>query len=327
MLSFTDPYRSRPQGFCCKRHTERAGLSKRRRTPALQHLEQRTVLDGTGLNPIDLFVAAAYQQVLVREVDTFSLTAVSTSLQQGAMTNLAFSETLTHSLEYYSSTVSADYAQFLGRAPDAAGLGFWDSMLEAGMTNAQVASQFIGAQEFFNFCGGTNQAWVNRMYFDLLGRAPDAAGEAAWVNVLNAGIARSLVALDFATCPEREAIIIGHDYQTFLGRRASALEVDNCLAAFASGMTDEDLIGSLVGSSEFFDDCAASAGLGTAGTTSSSSGNIIINIGTVNINIINSFNTTNNSGVMINSGNDGPSGPAPHDSDGQEHHHGSHDDD
>lgn len=326
MLTSAEAYRSHFHDFDLRRRARRADQSKRRRTSALQRLEQRTVLDGGGFNPIDLFVAAAYQQVLVREVDTVSLTAVSSALQQGAINNLAFTETLTHSVEYYSSVVSADYAQFLGRAPDGAGLAFWDSMLGDGMTNAQVASQFIGAQEFFNACGGTNQAWVNRMYFDLLGRAPDAAGEAAWTNVLNAGTARSLVAFDFANCPERQAVTIGHDYHTFLGRQASVQEVDSCLAAFAGGMTDEDLIGSLVGSNEFFNDCAASAGLGTSGTASSGSGNIVINIGTVNINIINSGNTINNSGVMINSGNNGPGGPAPH-GPKDDHHGGPHHDD
>ncbi|MGH7134506.1 MAG: DUF4214 domain-containing protein, partial [Pirellulales bacterium] len=210
MLTFLEAFAlRRPHS----RRPVRAGRPRRRTTPALQRLEERSVLDGSGLNPTAVFVAAAYQQVLLREVDTVSLTAATTALQNGATPMLTFTETLTHSVEYYSTVVSADYAQFLGRAPDAAGLAFWDSMLRAGMTDAQVQSQFIGAPEFFNACGATNQAWVDHMYFDLLGRAPDAAGQAAWVNVLNAGMARSLVALDFASCPERDAMLVGHDYQ------------------------------------------------------------------------------------------------------------------
>ena len=50
------------------------------------------------------------------------------------------------------------------------------------------------------------------MYHDLLGRPPDTAGEGHWVQALQAGAPRPMVALGFATSPEREGIIVQGDY-------------------------------------------------------------------------------------------------------------------
>lgn len=294
---------------------------KSRRRFSVQPLEQRWALDGAGLSATSSFVSAAFQEILVREVDQVSLTFFSTSLQDGTMTRLGFTETLTHSVEYFSSIVSADYSQFLGRAPDAAGLAFWDNLMLNGMSDGQLASQFIGSPEFFAQCGGTNQAWVNQMYFDLLGRSPDLPGQAAWVNALNAGMPRSLAALGFASCAERETIIVREDYQVFLGRQASNAEVAGWVNQFGVGMSNENIIAGFVASNEFMNNAASQSAQGGSGSGNSTvingSGNTVVNIGTVNIinsGNVNSGNVNINSG-NVNSGNVNLGGP-------DHHHHG-----
>lgn len=294
----------------------RNGHPTRHRRLTVQRLEPRSLMDGTGLTPTNLFVSAGFQEILVRQVDQVALTFFSSSLQNGAITRLAFTETLTHSIEYFSSVITSDYNQFLGRAPDAAGLAFWEGLMQQGMSDEQLESQFIGSPEFFNHCGGTNQGWVNGMYADLLGRLPDAAGDVSWVSALNAGMPRSLAAFGFAGSAEREAIVVRDDYNRFLGREASEAETDGWVNRFRSGMSNENIIAGFVASDEFFNALEAQSSL-AAGTSAP----VTINIGTININIgsinINSGNI--NSG-NINSGNDGNSG-------GDDNHHRSHGDD
>lgn len=308
-------------GKRCQSRERRFGQS---RSHGVQRLETRLPLDASGMSPTSMFVAAAFEQVLVREVDTVSLTSFSTALQNGAMSRQAFTETLTHSVEYFSSIVSRDYSQFFDRAPDAAGMNFWDSLMSQGLTDEQLDAQLIGTPEYFNHAGGTNKSWVDQMYFDLLGRSPDQAGEAAWVNALGAGMPRSLAAYGFAASAEREAIIVRNDYQVFLGRQASEMEVAGWVNGFSNGLRNEDIIAGFVGSNEFFNSHDGQSGQGSAGVNvgSGSVGSVnigTINIGTVNINInsgnVNSGNVNSgNVNTGNNSGDDdsGDSGPGDH---------------
>lgn len=324
MAAFAKPSRQSR----AKRSQRRGGPSKPCRPLSVQPLERRLPLDASGVSPTSMFVATAFQQVLVREVDQASLTFFSTSLQGGAMTRLAFTETLTHSVEYYSSVITDDYTQFLGRAPDATGLAFWNGLMQQGMTDEQLEAQFIGTPEFFDHAGGTNRDWVDRMYFDLLGRSPDSPGEVAWVNFLDAGMPRSLAAFGFASSAEREAIIIRNDYQLFLGRQASDGEVAGWVNRFRDGMYNEDIIAGFVASDESFNNDEHQSGLngvgpgdlGSANPGSVNIGSININIGSININSGN-INSGNVNSGNINSGNVGSAGPGAVD-DGHPRPHG-----
>lgn len=62
-------------------------------------------------------------------------------------------------------------------------------------TRSDVVQSFIGSDEF-------RQKWVQKLYFDLLRRAPDPAGEAIWVNALAAGDSLEDVIIGFITSDE-----------------------------------------------------------------------------------------------------------------------------
>jgi hypothetical protein len=202
-------------------------------------------------DPVSRFVNQAFEQVLGRAPDATALAYWTSQLRNG-MSHVAFASALTHSDEYYDNKIRVAYDHFLGRDPDAAGLAYWVGQYHQGMTDELLEAQFIGSPEYFNHSGGTNQGWVDHMYFDLLGRAPDAAGEAAWVNALAAGVPRSAVALGFAASAEREGITVQNDYATFLGRQAGDSEVAGWVAAFGDGLTNEDVVAGFVGSDEYF---------------------------------------------------------------------------
>ena len=199
----------------------------------------------------DVFVEDAFEDILERSADRTSLQFFVNALQNG-MSRQQFASLLTHSDEYLDNKISQNYQHYLGRGADAGGLAFWLAMLRGGMTDEQLEADFIGSNEFFQHAGGTSKAWVDEMYFDLLGRLPDAQGEAYWISVLSGGGSRANVANGFAASSEREGATVKTDYQTFLSRSPGNTEVNQWVNSFHNGTTNEQVVAGFVGSQEYF---------------------------------------------------------------------------
>ncbi|MGH7137904.1 MAG: DUF4214 domain-containing protein, partial [Pirellulales bacterium] len=200
-----------------------------------------------------LYVEAAYKDVLARVVDNPALIDWSGQLNAG-QPRAALASALDHSAEYYANIIVAPaYQRYLDRVPDAAGLAYWvDQLQNQGLTDERLEAGFIGSPEFFAHAGGTNKAWIDTMYQDLLGRSADAAGENYWLGQLTAGVSRAQVAYDFTAGPERESLRIADDYMHYLGRLPDQQGLDYWLNQFASGLTNEDLITGFVASDEYY---------------------------------------------------------------------------
>ncbi|HUY91494.1 MAG TPA: TIGR03118 family protein [Pirellulales bacterium] len=198
-----------------------------------------------------LFVSQAFEDILGRDADPAAEAAFTSLLQQGVPRS-TITQVLTHSDEYYEDRIQLAYQDYLGRGADAGGLNFWLVLMRSGLSDEQLEAAFIGSAEFFNHSGGANRAWVDEMYFDLLGRAPDAAGEAYWENVLAHGSNRSQVAAGFAASAEREGATVQNDYLTFLGRQPSQSEVDGWVNDFHNGLSNEQVVAGFVASDEYF---------------------------------------------------------------------------
>ena len=197
------------------------------------------------------YVAAVYQDVLGRPVDPAGLDYWVSQLDGGtARTSVA--QQLVTSAEYYATAIGPAYQQYLGRPADAQGLAYWTGRMQNGLTDEQLESEFIASTEFYTNAGGTDKAWVDAMYQDLLGRQPDPAGEAFWVAELKNGAQRADVADGFATSSEREGQFIQADYEKYLGRSASPSEVAYWLNYFALGGTNENIIANFTASDEYF---------------------------------------------------------------------------
>ena len=91
--------------------------------------------------------------------------------------------------------VTGLYNDLFDRAPDAAGLQYWDSVIASGVSRQQVAFLFWNTPEH-------QATTVEQFYESFLGRTADAAGLAYWTNVLTSGVSGSQVAIDFSTTPE-----------------------------------------------------------------------------------------------------------------------------
>ena len=109
-----------------------------------------------------------------------------------------------------------------------------------------------GSQEYFSNAGGTNNSFLDTVYQDLLGRAPDAQGRAYWNSQFASGTPRSAVASFFATSPERFGIVVDEAYELFLGRAPDAGGRAYWIDQLRAGLQEEKLYGLLIGSEEFF---------------------------------------------------------------------------
>jgi hypothetical protein len=106
--------------------------------------------------------------------------------------------TRTQRLQFADTNISLDvdgipgkayrlYQAAFARTPDVAGLGYWISVMDDGASMNAVSASFIASQEFKNAYGAnpTNSALVTAFYRNVLGRDPEQAGYAYWLNVLD----------------------------------------------------------------------------------------------------------------------------------------------
>jgi hypothetical protein len=160
----------------------------------------------------------------------------------------------TRSHEYFATLVMQDYLQLLHRTPSAAEVSSWVNLLTAGLSDEQVLAGFASSTEYYQQAGGNNQAWVDTLYRDVLGRSADAAGEANWLQALASGAGYFNVALAVATSVEHESNIVAADYQRFLGRSANAAEVAGWVSQLQQSMSIEQMAAAFLASEEFYAD-------------------------------------------------------------------------
>jgi len=104
------------------------------------------------------------------------------------------------------------YDAAFDRSPDPAGIGFWISRLDNGVSLKAVANAFVASPEFQAEYGAarTNAELVAMFYQTILDRAPDAAGAAHWQQALDSGAAsRADVLLAFSESAEHVAMLVG----------------------------------------------------------------------------------------------------------------------
>src|SRR5439155_7966148 len=153
---------------------------------------------------------SARQRAVVLPPDAHWIDATSVSLAAKSIAAVLdqAANTLTHSDEYFADLITADYIQLLHRTPTAAEVNSWVGLMKNGLTDEQVLAGFASSPEYYQQAGGTDQTWLDALYRDVLGRTPDAGGEATWLQTLASGASRFGVAHAFAISVEHETMIV-----------------------------------------------------------------------------------------------------------------------
>ncbi|HEV7722433.1 MAG TPA: DUF4214 domain-containing protein [Iamia sp.] len=104
------------------------------------------------------------------------------------------------------------YLASFDRAPEPAGLTYWEDQLEHGQTTlSKVSAFFVKSAEYQATYGNTtNQKFVTIVYLNVLDREPDAAGLAYWKGRLDQGtITRGNLMIGFSESAEGKAHVKG----------------------------------------------------------------------------------------------------------------------
>lgn len=115
------------------------------------------------------------------------------------------------------------YSAAFGRPSDDVGMGFWMNRMETGSSLRQVSREFMvggdgtGQKEFIEKYGAnpTDEAFVTKLYNNVLGRDPDADGFNFWMNALKSDTVtehttlRAQIMVDFSDSVENIAKVVG----------------------------------------------------------------------------------------------------------------------
>jgi hypothetical protein len=162
-------------------------------------------------------VRALYQDLLGRNADASGLAKWSGQLQTGTPLKTV-SASLSSSREYASVRVQAVYRDVLGRPADDAGLRSWVDRVQSGSVLVDgVALEFLSRQEFYGVAGGTDEAFVARLYQVVLGRTASAAEQTTWAERIPA-LGRAGVAGKISASQESAERQVKDYYQLYFGR-------------------------------------------------------------------------------------------------------------
>ncbi|MGH7137001.1 MAG: DUF4214 domain-containing protein, partial [Pirellulales bacterium] len=139
-----------------------------------------------------------------------------------------------NSPEYKTHYITCLYETFLGRAPDPLGLQFWvDKMGNPGTPGGHsgsgdekyVLAAIVGSDEYYANAGGTAEGFVNAIYKDLLGRAPDADGLNFWMHevAIRGPADRDGLVRDLLTSPEAAHLLLDMFYSAPGGTSSNPL--------------------------------------------------------------------------------------------------------
>jgi hypothetical protein len=170
------------------------------------------------------FVVDGYRQLLDRDPDTSGLDFHLGRLASGgARTREAFTYGLAFSVEGSRREVHRAYDDLLDRAPDDSGRAYWTQHLQGhGVLDLRVL--LLSSHEYRNRAGGTDEAWVDALYRDILGRAADASGRQYWLTQAGANVPRPLIAAGIYLSDEALGRRATTYYQEALSRTPSTGE-------------------------------------------------------------------------------------------------------
>jgi hypothetical protein len=207
--------------------------------------------DGTRGTANERFISEVYRDLLHRQVDPVGLAFWNSQLAQGATREQVIAG-IQSTQEYRDVEVDELYQQYLHRGADPSGLASSTQFLAHGGTVEQLSSIIVSSPEYFHARGGdTNHGFVDALYHDALGRAPDPTGEAAFEQLLANGGTRQQAADIIFGSAEYRGDLVQSFYQNLLDR-----DVEAGAQSFWSDQLahhrDEEVIASIASSNEFY---------------------------------------------------------------------------
>ncbi|HMC22690.1 MAG TPA: DUF4214 domain-containing protein [Thermoanaerobaculia bacterium] len=196
------------------------------------------------------FVNQIYIDVLGRPADIAAVNALAPQLDSMSATRAQVAQVVLTSNEYRTNLIVHYYNAYLHRAPTAMETLFWMPAFTAGITDEQLASQFVGSGEYFALAASSNAVWLSHVFNDVLGRSPTPADLSFFAAAL-ATNSRTTIALTVLTSAEVRARLVKGWFSRFLRRSATAAELSSFVAALTAAK-DEQVMALILALDEYF---------------------------------------------------------------------------
>jgi RHS repeat-associated protein len=219
--------------------------NRSRTLPYLETLEDRCLLTAS-----NLLIQNEYQVLLRRLPSTDEISHWQAVLQSGE-TAAQLSAAFVASHEYATNLIQTQYVQLLNRTEEPQALGSWLGVVK-GTVGLEILDQgVLASQEYFADHQSAVGGWLNAVYQDVLGRAPDAAGLTNWLDQAARGATRQLIAHDFLSSPEAHRVFVTTMYNQLLGRAPDGAGLNAWSAALDEGLSRSQITLMIAESPEF----------------------------------------------------------------------------
>ncbi len=193
------------------------------------------------------FVRAAYQDIFGAPPSQDALDRWLKALAGGS-TRVQVAAAILASPEYGAAFEDATFQRLLGRP---AGAADWTALLQSGVPPEQLVSGVLGSDEYYQRAGGSDRAWIDALYRELLGREPAPPEVDGQLATLARGAARPDIAYALTQTEEYRRRFLAGLFQQYLGRAPTDDELRWLLAALATGQPTSAVRAALLGSGEY----------------------------------------------------------------------------
>ena len=198
------------------------------------------------------FVCQVYVDLLGRTPEPAGLTMWTTALESRQLDRQQFAVMALTGVEYRRRAVDALYRVYLGRPADEPGREGFVAMLGQGTPIEWVRALVLGSAEYYARRGGTVASWVDGLYTDVLGRAPDAGGAAGWAAAATSGQwTREDIAMAFLWGREGLTRQVTTWYRQFLRRDPDPAGLTHFVDALCGCEPEEHVMASIIASDEY----------------------------------------------------------------------------
>jgi hypothetical protein len=198
------------------------------------------------------YVARLYQDLLAHPGDPSSVDALVQMLAKGTP-RAQVVQTILASDEYRDLLVRGLYTRLLRRNPTPVETQSMRDVLGSGGTEEQVTVTLTASPEYFHQrANDSNATFVDQVYQDLVGRAPDAGSRSSLVAQLDANTPRSAVVQSLVAGAEYAATVVQSDYARYLHRAPTPGERAQGVAIVQQGHS-RDLQVTILASQEYYD--------------------------------------------------------------------------
>ncbi len=205
------------------------------------------------------YVEELYHDLLGRAADSSGLSYWVLRLQFGA-SRQSVALGIWGSAEHRGLQVDQYYVTFLHRTADAAGRAIWVNSFQNGASEVDVMRGFVTSTEY-QAAHADAMSFVAGLFTDILGRTPDAVGEASWLQALAGGMSRDAVAQAVLTSTEAQRSCVDAYYAEFLHRNVDGSGEQYWMDLLQSGQSTLESVGTaILGSGEYLSTAQSRAG-------------------------------------------------------------------